>query len=142
MIEYLCSINDELKDMDWDYVCKRGALNKPLDKYSAGHQSARAARNSQKYLGRQYLPGANPFLGIFSKTPTRLKDKFINNKGNFVMSFDREDIPELVEAGFVLNYEKIIETELFKKTEHILDIFGEDYYSVIESNEMGDFMDL
>ena len=141
MIVYLSNINTNLRDMNWSYVCKRGALNKPLDKYSAGHQSARGARNSQKYLDKQYLPGSNPFLGVFKEMPEQLNGKFISVKGNFILSFDAEDIPELMEAGFELNYDRIIETELFKKTEHMLGVFGEDYYSIVESNEEGDFMD-
>jgi DNA polymerase elongation subunit (family B) len=142
MANYLSIINNTIKGMNWGYVCKRGALNKPLDKYSIGNQSARGARNSQKYLDKQYLPGSNPFLGVFKETPEKLNGKFISISGDFVLSFDAEDIPGLIKAGFELNYDRIIDTELFKKTEHILGVFGEDYYSIVESNDSGDFMDI
>ena len=36
----------------------------------------------------------------------------------------------------------LVHYELFKKTQHILEIFGQDYYSIIEFNETGDFMDI
>lgn len=137
--EYIVEFDKGLEKRSWYDVCKRGPLNKSLDKYPASNQSAMAARNTLKYLGRYYGPGSNPYLGVFSEYPSSLNGKFLNSSGkDFVLSFDREDEEELKKFGFKLNWERIRETECHKKTEHLLSVFGIDYCNIVEGAEIGD----
>ena len=141
MSSYILELDESLEEKEWDYVCKRAPLQKRLDKYPDSNESATGARNATKYLGTDFKPGDNPFLGVFKKFPPRINGKFVENNGNnFKLSFYREDILKLKELGFKLNYDNIRSTQLFAKSEHILAIFGEDYDSIVESGETGDFM--
>jgi len=137
MQNFLVDLNDNLESMDWTYVCKRAGLNKRIDDYPETNQSARAARNSMKFLGHTFSPGANPFLGKFSVYPRKFRDRMVVGNGDFLISFYEEDVPELLKAGFGLNWDYIRETQIQKKSEHLLEIFNEDFYSLIESADMG-----
>lgn len=139
--EFLLKFDRQLRKRRWIDVCKRGPLNKQLDKYPDTNQSAMAARNSLKYMNKYYTPGSNPFLGVFKEHPEFMNGKFLNGNGNgkdFVLSFDREDEFELKKLGFVLNYARIRDTECHNKTKHLLSIFNTNYYDIIESAEEGD----
>ncbi len=140
MIEYCADLDKKLESMDWDYVCKRGPLQKRLDLYLDSNESATAAKNAIKYLGIDFKPGDNPFLGVFKDYPPKINGYFVDSVGDLKVSFYKEDIPKLKELGFVLNYNNIRNTQLHAKSKHILEIFHEDYDSLVESASMGDMM--
>ncbi|KKL55213.1 hypothetical protein LCGC14_2257660, partial [marine sediment metagenome] len=138
---YIIELDKSLKEKDWDYVCKRAPLQKRLDKYPDGNESATGARNAVKYLGIDFKPGDNPFLGVFKKFPSRINGKFVESNGdNFKLSFYKEDIPKLKELKFKLNYNNIRSTQLDAKSKHLLSMFGEDWDSIVESGQTGDMM--
>lgn len=141
MKDYLFELNKKLEDMPWAYVCKHGALNKYLDDYPEGTESAVAARNSLKYMDRYYEPGSNPFVGVFSSYPNHYNGKFVTErKGEFKMSFNEEDEQELKEAGFRLDWDEIRRGQIHLKTEHLLGMFNTDFYNIIEEMDQGDFL--
>lgn len=143
---YISKFDRRLDSRSWSDVCKRGPLNKSLDKYPVSNQSAMAARNTLKYLGRYYGPGSNPYLAVFSQYPSNINGKFLNVNGkDFVLSFDKQDEAELKkfkdEDGkelFKLNWARIRESECFKKTDHLLSIFNTNYYEIVEASDIGD----
>lgn len=139
--DYILKIEDELQTYSWGYVCKRGALNKDLESYPDSNESATAARNSLKYLGRYYEAGSNPFIGVFKKYPSQINGKFLNCEGLLKMSFDEEDEVMLKDLGFELDYDVIRQTQCQSSSDHILEMFDEDWYSLKESGELGDFLD-
>ncbi len=138
--DYIVELDDSLEEKEWDYVCKRAPLQKRLDKYPDSNESATAAKNAVKYLGTDFKPGDNPFLGVFKDYPSKINGHFVEANGNLKVSFYKEDIPKLKELKFKLNYDNIRNTQLFAKSEHLLAMFGEDYYSLVESGSMGDVM--
>ena len=141
MRDYCVELDSVLEEKEWDYVCKRAPLQKRLDKYLESSESATGARNAVKYLGTEFKPGDNPFLGVFKDYPSKINGNFVESNGrNLKVSFYSEDIPKLKELGFKLNYDNIRNTQLFAKSEHLLAMFGEDYYSLVESGQMGDVM--
>jgi len=140
MREYLVKLDNSLEEKEWDYVCKRAPLQKRLDKYPDSNESATAAKNAVKYLGTDFKPGDNPFLGVFKDYPTKINGNFVEGKSDLKLSFYKEDIPKLKKLGFKLNYDNIRNTQLFAKSEHLLAMFREDYYSLVEGEQMGDMM--
>lgn len=138
--DYCISLDDTLKEKNWDYVCKRAPLQKRLDKYPESNESATGARNAVKYLGTKFQPGDNPFLGVFREYPSKINGKFVDCMTDLKLSFYKEDIPKLKKLGFKLNYKNIRNTQLCAKSNHLLSIFGEDFDSLIESAQMGDMM--
>ena len=140
MREYAIELDSSLEEKDWDYLCKRAPLQKRLDKYPDSNESANAAKNAVKYLGHEFKPGDNPFLGVFKDYPSKMNGKFVYVRGDLKMSFYKEDIPKLKELGFKLNYENIRDTQLRAKSEHLLAMFGEDWDSLVEAGHMGDMM--
>ncbi len=138
--EYLIELDKVLEEKEWDYVCKRAPLQKRLDKYPDSNESATGARNAVSYLSTQFQPGDNPFLGVFSHYPSKMNGKFVKAWGDLKLSFYKEDIPKLKELNFKLNYDNIRSTQLDAKSKHLLAMFGEDYYSLIESGQIGDMM--
>ena len=142
MTEYCVELDSTLEEKEWDYVCKRAPLQKRLDKYPDTNESATAARNAVKYLGTDFKPGDNPFLGVFKDYPSEINGKFVESRSDLKLSFYKEDIPKLKKLKFKLNYDNIRNTQLYKKSEHLLAMFGEDYYSLVEAGETGDMMNL
>jgi len=138
--EYCIELDKVLEEKEWDYVCKRAPLQQRLDKYDESNESATAARNSVKYLGTQFQPGDNPFLGVFSHYPPKMNGKFVKAWGDLKLSFYKENIKHLKELGFKLNYDNIRNTQLYAKSKHLLAMFGEDWDSIIEGGETGDMM--
>ncbi len=138
--EYICDTDYKLKDMDWTYVCKRGALNKDLSMYPPSNQSATGARNMLRLFGKYYQAGSNPFIGVFNKYPPEVNGNFLNGKNDFVLSFDEEDVKKLKEMGFELNIDVIRDTQCASKTDSILSLFGEDWYSLVELGNSGEMM--
>jgi len=138
--EYLVELDNILEEKEWDYLCKRAPLQKRLDKYPEGNESATAARNAVNYLGTEFKPGDNPYLGVFTDYPSKMNGKFVRSSGDLKLSFYEEDIPKLKELKFKLNYNNIRNTQLDAKSKHLLAMFGEDYNSIIEAGEMGDMM--
>ncbi len=138
--EYLIELDKCLEEKEWDYVCKRAPLQQRLDKYLEGNESATGARNAVMYLGTDFKPGDNPFLGVFSAYPSKMNGKFVKASGNLKLSFYKEDIPKLKELNFKLNYDNIRNTQLDAKSKHLLAMFGEDYDSIIEGGQTGDMM--
>lgn len=140
IIDYCIELDSTLEEKDWDYICKRAPLQKRLDKYPDSNESATGARNAVKYLGTKFQPGDNPFLGVFSDYPSKINGRFVDCMGNLKLSFYKEDISKLKKLGFKLNYSNIRNTQLYKKSEHILSIFGTDFDSLVEAGQMGDMM--
>ena len=138
--DYCIEVDYTLEEKEWDYICKRAPLQKRLDKYPESNESATGARNAVKYLGTQFQPGDNPFLGVFKEYPSKINGKFVDCRGDLKLSFYKEDIPKLKKLGFKLNYSNIRNTQLHKKSEHLLAIFGEDFDSLVEAGCMGDMM--
>lgn len=141
--DYVLDFDQNLESRSWTELCKHGPLNKELDKYPDSNESARAARNTLKYLGRYYGPGSNPFLGVFKHYPPKFKGKFISEiegKEDFKMSFEAEDEQMLRDANFILNYDKIREAECHNKTSGFLALFQTDYQSIAESASVGDLL--
>ena len=141
--EFIKLFDDNLEKRKWNEVCKRGPLNKDLDKYPVSNESANAARNALRYMGRYYGPGSNPFLGVFEKYPNQMNGKFVNGQGKeFKMSFDRDDEEELKALKFDINWAKVRETACHKKTEHLLSIFGSNYWDIVEGESLGGTCDV
>ena len=140
MTVYCIELDDSLEEKEWDYVCKRAPLQKRLDKYPDSNESATGARNAVRYLGTEFKPGDNPFLGVFKEYPPKINGKFVDCRGDLKLSFYKEDIPKLKELGFKLNYNNIRNTQLYAKSEHLLAMFGEDFDSLVEAGQMGDMM--
>lgn len=140
MREYAVELDSSLEGKDWDYLCKRAPLQKRIDKYPESNESATAAKNAIKYLGTEFKPGDNPFLGVFKDYPTKINGKFVESHSDLKVSFYKEDIPKLKKLGFKLNYDNIRSTQLFAKSEHVLAMFGEDWGSLVEAGNMGDMM--
>jgi len=134
--KYIKEFDKNLEQRKWIDVCKRGAINKKLSEYYTNNQSAVAARNTFKYLGKYYEPGSNPFLGVFSRYPQMMNNKVIRCNGDFVMSFDEEDEEYLKKMGFDLNWKRIRKTECFTKTKHLLSLFNTNYYDIIEGTNI------
>ena len=142
MQDYVLEIEDKIRDYSWSYVCKHGALNKDLDKYPDSNESATAARNTLKYLGKYMEPGSNPYIGVFCKYPSEMNGKFLNGSGLLKISFEDEDEVILRELGFELDYDNIRETECVAKSDHILEVFDEDWNSLKEAGELGSILDV
>jgi hypothetical protein len=155
MRKYLSKLDSNIEEKPWTYLCKHGALNKHLENYPDSNQAATGARNALKYLDKYYKPGSNPYIGIFNRYPNSFNGKFTNSgivikedgdkkimKGeDLVLSFEEEDIPELKEAGFDLNYESIRRSECHLKSQHILNMYNTDYYKITQENT-GDILAL
>lgn len=138
--KYIRETDEKLSEMEWDYCCKRGPLKKELEKYPASNQSATAARNMEKYFGKRFEPGSNPYLGVFNKFPPEVNGIRIEERDHLVLSFDSEDIQMLKKLGFKLNIEKIRETECRAKTNHILGLFNTNWDECLTQSELGGFM--
>lgn len=141
MEEYLVDLDNQLEDMPWTYVCKRGALNKHLDEYPDSNESATAARNFLKYFGRYYQPGSNPYLGVFEKYPRKINGQFVVADGDLKLSFLEEDVEMLKELGFELNFDSIRKSQIHLKSQHLLGIYNTDFYEIVQSADQGDFLD-
>jgi len=139
--KYIFDFDNNLKHKKWSEVCKRGPLQKSLDLYPESNETARAGLNTLKYMDRYYGPGSNPFLGAFKKYPNKMNGKFLTCNGDFKMLFDRNDEEDLKKAGFDLNWE-IIREMCHKKTLHLLNIFGTNYYDVVEEMSCGGTLDI
>ena len=141
--EYISDFDSNLDSRSWVDVCKRGPLQKSLDKYPESNETARAGRNTLKYMDRYYSPGSNPFLGVFEIYPSKLNGKFVNGIRNqdFKMLFDKDDEQDLKDYGFVLNLAKVREM-CHKKTLHLLSVFGTNYYNIVEEMLSGSTLEI
>lgn len=138
--DYIIEIDNKLEELDWDFVCKHGPLNKHLEEYDDSNQSATGGRNMFKYFGKYYTPGSNPYIAVFKRFPSTINGKPVDESDSMVLSFETEDIPMLKELGFELDWDEIRRAECSVKTEHLLGLFNESWYDIVENASVGNFL--
>lgn len=139
--KYICEEDSNLVNKPWSYLCKRAALNKPVHSYPDSNESGRAARNAIKFLNTQFNVGDNPMLAVCNQYPNEVNEHFVEAiKGQVKILFFPEQEEKLRKLGFKLDIDNIRE-QLYKKTDHFLSIFGEDWYSLVEASDEAELDD-
>jgi len=144
--ELLMNVLDKnIHKLPWDYVAPKGAINNDMDHYKEGHYNSRGAKNARKYFNKHILPGENPFILPFKEFPKKLNGHFVSpyKRGeSFVLSFDKEDIQKIQEAGFIPDWEDLKRSQLKMKSDPFLSLLDTDFYKAVAQTKVSDDMQL
>jgi len=133
-------LNKHFSNLPWEYIAPRGAINKNLDEYEGENHNARGARNARKYFNKYFDVGSNPRIMPFKIFPKKLNGYFVSAfKGNFVLSFDEEDIPKL-QNDFVPDYDDLKRSQIRLKTIPFLDLVDLNYDEILAEGKVSDDM--
>jgi len=136
---YIKKIDKVLYEMPWSLVSPRGSLRRDMDSYNASYPIAKAFRFSRDYFGKELYPGDNPFIAPMKKHPSDVT----RNHLDLLVAFDEYDIPFLKEKGFEIDIEKLKKKQVVQKLNNLLkmEIFDDDYYSIIKRDKVADVME-
>ena len=125
-------IDKNFSSFPWEYIAPKGALNNKIDDYDIGNRNARGARNARDYLNVHFQPGDNPYIMPFKEFPKKLNGKFVSPyKGDsLALSFDKENISNLMKLGFRPDMEDLKRSQVYLKAEPFLKLIDTDFYKI------------
>ena len=137
---YILKIDSEWDTYPWEYICRRAGISNNIEDVNSNVQKYKACINGNRLLGKEYVAGNAPLLGVFNVFPLYYNSQRTiedTKAKHLVMAFDEDDEEFLKKNKFKIDTKQLKKKTLIDIVNPILKLFDTSYKDIFFSTGGG-----